>query len=109
MHCLHTYSCWPDCAIDRYWRLVTICSLRSLSPAVTEREIQNGILRARDTSDHTLAYLRNIDGLNVSVLRTAKFFIDIAGRDVDEDAQQLLKNLRDEKIPAAMTEKNIAR
>ena len=76
---------------------------------MTEREIQNGILRAKDTSDHTLAYIRNIEGLNVSVLRYSKLFVDIAGRNVDTEAQTLLDRLRDKKIPAALTEENIAR
>lgn len=77
--------------------------------SVTEREIQNGILRAKDTTDHTLAYIRNIEGLNVSVLRFSKLFVDIAGRSVDTEAQKLLNKLRDKKIPAALTEDNIAR
>lgn len=76
---------------------------------VTEREIQNGILRATDTGDHTLAYIRDIEGLNVSVLRFSKLFVDIAGRSVDTEAQNLLNKLRDDKIPAALAEGNIAR
>ena len=77
--------------------------------AVTEREIQNGMLRAKDTADHTLAYIRNIEGLNVSVLRFSKLFVDIAGRSVDTEAQNLLNKLRDKKIPAALSDDNIAR
>ena len=76
---------------------------------MTEREIQNGILRAKDTADHTLAYIRNIEGINVSVLRVSKLFVDIAGRSLDNEAQSLLDKLRDTKIPAALCEENIAR
>lgn len=76
---------------------------------VTEREIQNGILRAKNTADHTLAYIRDIKQLNLNVLRSAKLFIDVAGRSVDEEAQQLLDHLRDEKIPNALRDENIAR
>jgi len=76
---------------------------------VTEREIQNGILRAKGTAEHTLAYVRNIIDMNTSAVRFAKLFIDIAGRGVDTEAQTLLNDLRDKKIPAACPESNIAR
>lgn len=76
---------------------------------VTEREVMNGILRAQDTADHTLAYLRIIEDININVLRSAKLFLDIAGRNVDTEAQELLGKLRDEKITAVLPESNIAR
>ena len=42
-------------------------------------------------------------------LRFARNFIDMIGRDVDVEAQKLLANLRDEKLPQKLPEANISR
>ncbi len=76
---------------------------------MTEREIQRGILRARNTKDHCLAYVRQIENVNMTALRYARNFVDVIGRDVDKEAEKLLAVLRDEKLPERLAASNIAR
>ena len=76
---------------------------------VTEREVEHGILKASNVVDHTLAYIREISNINVGLLRFAAKFIDFAARNVDGEAQKLLKTLRDEKLPKRLPESNTAR
>ena len=47
--------------------------------------------------------------LTFQALRFARNFIDMIGRDVDVEAQKLLANLRDEKLPQKLPEANISR
>ena len=75
---------------------------------VTEREVIRGILKAPNVEDHCLAYVREISNINVTLLRFASKFIDFAARNVDNEAQKLLKALR-EKLPKKLPECNIAR
>lgn len=77
--------------------------------SVTEREVEHGILKASNVVDHTLAYIREISNINVGLLRFAAKFIDFAARNVDGEAQKLLKTLRDEKLPKRLPESNTAR
>ena len=77
--------------------------------SVTEREISRGILKAKNVDDHCLAYIREIENINVTLLRFAAKFIDFAARNVDGEAQKLLKTLRDDKLPAKMTKNNLVR
>ncbi|XP_060597437.1 NACHT and WD repeat domain-containing protein 2-like [Ruditapes philippinarum] len=80
--------------------------------SVTEREITRGILKAKNVKDHCLAYVREIENINITLLRFAeKFikFVDISDRNVDGDAQKMLKTLRDDKLPAKMPDSNIVR
>jgi hypothetical protein len=53
-----------------------------------------------------LAYIREISNINVGLLRFAAKFIDFAARNVDGEAQKLLKTLRDEKLPKRLPESN---
>jgi hypothetical protein len=56
--------------------------------------------------------VREIENINITLLRFAeKFikFVDISDRNVDGDAQKMLKTLRDDKLPAKMPDSNIAR
>ena len=76
---------------------------------VTEREISRGILKAKNVEDHCLAYIREIENINVTLLRFAAKFIDFAARNVDGEAQKLLKILRDDKLPAKMPKSNLVR
>ena len=76
---------------------------------MTEREISRGILKAKNVDDHCLAYIREIENINVTLLRFAAKFIDFAARNVDGEAQKLLKTLRDDKLPAKMTKNNLVR
>ncbi|XP_071108697.1 NACHT and WD repeat domain-containing protein 2-like [Haliotis cracherodii] len=77
--------------------------------SVTEREIERGILKARDVEEHCLAYVRDISNINTTLLRIAGKFVDFASRNVDGEAQKFLKILRDEKIPKVLSASNIAR
>ena len=80
-----------------------------LFSSVTEREITRGILKAKNVQDHCLAYIREIENINITLLRFASKFVDFAARTVDGEAQKLLKVLRDEKLPAKMPETNLAK
>lgn len=66
-------------------------------------------MKAEGVVDHTLAYIREISNINVGLLRFAAKFIDFAARNVDGEAQKLLKTLRDEKLPKKLPDSNIAR
>ena len=59
--------------------------------AVTEREVERGILKAKNTEEHCLAYIREIANINITLLRMACKFVDVAANTVDNDAQKLLK------------------
>ncbi|XP_076319840.1 NACHT and WD repeat domain-containing protein 2 isoform X1 [Tachypleus tridentatus] len=74
--------------------------------SVTEREVINGILNTRNTRSHCLAYVRQINNINMANLRVASQFIDISNRTVDAEAQKLLSNLRDERLPAKIEHPN---
>jgi len=74
---------------------------------VTEREVRRGIINAKDTQKHCLAYIRNIENINVSSVKFARNFIDMIGRDVDEEAESLLSILRDELLPTRLADSNI--
>ena len=76
---------------------------------VTEREVHKGILNAKETKEHTFAYIRNITSMNTQALRFARNFIDMTGRNIDLEAQKLLATLRDEKLPKKLVEENISR
>ncbi|KAK3802261.1 hypothetical protein RRG08_004547, partial [Elysia crispata] len=77
--------------------------------SVTEREVEHGILKANDVDEHCLAYIRDISNMNTTLLRIASKFVDFAARSVDNEAQKLLKILRDEKLPKKMPTSNTAR
>ena len=68
---------------------------------MTEREVRRGLVNAKDIEKHCLAYTRNIENINLSAIRYARNYIDMIGRDVDEEAQILLSTLRDEKVGIA--------
>ena len=65
---------------------------------VTEQEVVRGILNAKDIIDHTLAFFRHIENINVPLLRHSMKFIDIASKQVDEEAQRMLSDLRDVRV-----------
>ncbi|KAL5006956.1 hypothetical protein ScPMuIL_015762 [Solemya velum] len=79
--------------------------------SVTEREVEKGILKANEIHDHCLAYIRDINNINTTphVLRFASKFVDFAARNVDGEAQKLLKALRDDKLPRKMPDANLVR
>ncbi len=65
---------------------------------VTEQEVVRGILNAKDVVDHTLAFFRHIENINVGLLRHSMKFIDIAAKQVDTEAQLMLSDLRDVRV-----------
>ena len=78
---------------------------------MTEREVRHGVLYPDGamTKIHTLAYVRHIENMNLSLVRSARNFIDMVGRDLDQEAIRLLSTLRDEKLVAKMIPENIVR
>ncbi len=60
-----------------------------------------GILNAKDITEHTLAFIREIRNINVKLFTHSAKFIDInfAARKVDDEAQKMLSLLRDVKVP----------
>ncbi|CAL1545368.1 unnamed protein product [Lymnaea stagnalis] len=77
--------------------------------SVTEREVERGILKASGVEEHCLAYIREISNMNTTLLRIASKFVDFAARSVDNEAQKLLKVLRDERLPKKIPPTNVAR
>lgn len=77
--------------------------------AVTEREVERGILKANNVLDHCLAYVREISNINPTMYRFAYKFVDFAARNIDGEAQKLLQVLRDEKLTKKMPPGNLVR
>ncbi|CAB3397348.1 unnamed protein product [Caenorhabditis bovis] len=77
--------------------------------SVTEREVIHGILKAKNPNEHCLCYIRHINNIALSQMKTASKFVDIAHNHVNAEAQKLLANLRDERVPAKLAATNIKR
>ncbi|KAI1720798.1 NACHT domain-containing protein [Ditylenchus destructor] len=77
--------------------------------SVTEREVIQGILKAESPNEHCLCYVRHIKNINISQTSVAAKFIDIVHKQVNQEAQKLLANLRDERVPAKLRVQNIRR
>jgi hypothetical protein len=62
--------------------------------------VVRGVLNAKDNTEHTLAFIREIRNINVKLFAHSAKFVDInfAARKVDEEAQQMLSLLRDIKV-----------
>ncbi len=67
---------------------------------VTEQEVVRGILLAENNTESTLAFFREIQNINVKLFQHSAKFIDInfAAKNVDEEAQKMLSDLRDVKV-----------
>lgn len=80
---------------------------------VTEKEIFNGILSAKNTKNNVLFFIREIDDIveNINTnLSVSKKFIDLdKNNQIDEDARDLLNELKYKKIPAVLPDTNIFR
>ena len=70
--------------------------------AVTEREVINGCLSVDNVKDHVIIYTRILNNINLQNLKRASAFIDIQDRHVDEEAQQLLTDYRDNRAKMKM-------
>ncbi len=55
-------------------------------------------MNAKDREEHTLAFFRHIENINVALLRHSMKFIDIASKQIDEEAQRMLSDLRDVRV-----------
>ncbi|XP_023233004.1 NACHT and WD repeat domain-containing protein 2-like [Centruroides sculpturatus] len=75
--------------------------------SVTEREVINGILKMPDTRNHCLAYIRKIENINMSNVKSAGKFVDLLNRGVDTEAQNLLADLRDNRLCSKMKRPNL--
>lgn len=65
---------------------------------VTEQEVVRGILNAKDREEHTLAFFRHIENINIGLLRHSMKFIDIVAKQIDVEAQRMLSDLRDVRV-----------
>lgn len=74
--------------------------------SVTEREVINGLLNVKNTKNHTLAYVRYINNINLQNLKKASNFVDILNRSLDTEAAKLMSDLRDVRLPAKIEESN---
>ena len=68
--------------------------------AVTEQEIQNGILNSTDPSAQSLCYIRHIEDIDVNLDdRKAGLYIDVQQPGIqDEEAQDLLDKLKRKRV-----------
>lgn len=73
---------------------------------MTEREVINGILNVSNTRNHCLAYIRQINAVDMTNLKEVSKFIDTLGRTVDIEAQKLLTDLRDVRLLAKIEQSN---
>lgn len=74
--------------------------------SVTEREVINGLLNVKNTKNHTLAYVRYINNINLQNLKKASNYVDILNRSLDTEAAKLMSDLRDVRLPAKIEESN---
>ncbi|RWS26802.1 NACHT and WD repeat domain-containing protein 2-like protein, partial [Leptotrombidium deliense] len=69
--------------------------------SVTEREVIHGLLNREDTKSECLAYVRRIKNMDFQETKTVGKFVDLLpNREIDIDAQELLSNLRDFRLPS---------
>lgn len=73
---------------------------------MTEREVINGILNVDNTINHCIAYVRNIQKINMKNLKKVGNFIDLLNGEVDKEAQDLLSDLRDTRLPTKIEPPN---
>jgi hypothetical protein len=67
---------------------------------VTEQEVVRGILMSENNTDHTFAFIRKINNINIPLFAHSCKYIDInfAERKIDQEAIDLLADLRDRKV-----------
>ena len=80
-----------------------------ISYAVTEREITQGILKNNQSEDTCLCVMRKIPDIELHLTDPkAPKFIDLASqKEVDNEAQDLLKSLRNKKVPSKVQNTNL--
>ncbi|KAK0413279.1 hypothetical protein QR680_006707 [Steinernema hermaphroditum] len=77
--------------------------------SVTEREVINGILNSSNPNEHCLCFVRHIDNIVVNATTAAAKFIDLTADQINSEAQKLLANLRDERVPTKLHKSCIRR
>merc|ERR1719367_482043 len=80
----------------------TLEEMHNYRMAVTEREVINGCLSVDNVKDHVIIYTRILNNINLQNLKRASAFIDIQDRHVDEEAQTLLTDYRDNRARQKM-------
>ena len=77
--------------------------------AVTEREITQGILKNSQSEDTCLCVMRKIPDIELHLTDPkAPKFIDLASqKEVDNEAQELLRSLRSKKVPSKVQNTNL--
>ncbi|GMT33781.1 hypothetical protein PFISCL1PPCAC_25078, partial [Pristionchus fissidentatus] len=70
--------------------------------SVTEREVIHGILKAKNVDEHCICYVRQTHQQHRCVANSNR-------KQVNTEAQKLLANLRDERVPAKVSADNIRR
>ena len=72
-------------------------------------EIAQGILNAAHPERNAITFSRKFSGMNVNNLWEVAKYIDLIGRAMDAQAMQMLEELREIKIPTALSNQNIIR
>ncbi|UJR16165.1 hypothetical protein I4U23_003075 [Adineta vaga] len=77
--------------------------------SITEKEIVNGILLAKDANERTLCFLREIVDIreHLSDDKVSKYIDMSTSSDVDQEAEKLLERLKTVRIPAALKSSNV--
>jgi hypothetical protein len=93
---------------QKYFLLLVIGKLNILNSIiflvsflkVTEQEVINGILTRENNIEQTFAFIRKINNINIPLFAHSCKYIDInfAERKIDQEAIDLLAELRDRKV-----------
>jgi mannitol-specific phosphotransferase system IIBC component len=82
--------------------------------SVTEKEMINGVLQAKNASENAIVFLREIENIETdeniinNKPQLASRFIELSVEDkIDEDCKKYLDSLKYEKIANALPENNI--
>jgi len=118
-------QCYTKCSFDIYiYALLNVLLLFSLCftkinvglnniawliVPVTEREVRRGIINARDPDKHCLAYIRQLENMDMTSVRVVRNFVDMVDRSVDTEAEYLLTILRDDLLPTRLPPENVVR
>jgi len=75
---------------------------------VTENEIQQGCVGASNTEQQLLWFNRTITDIeNFTSDKASRNFMDKSGQELDENASDMVKELRTQKLPAILPSPNV--
>ncbi|XP_059080387.1 NACHT and WD repeat domain-containing protein 2-like [Tigriopus californicus] len=85
--------------------------MKSFQHSVIEREVHEGIIRAKETKGSSLAFLRKINNINLADQRRgegqkAMHYVDIKDTKQDKEASQMMSELTELKIPERLERHN---